>query len=203
MRNYAEGQVVEFHRAVKSVARNEWLEVVRAEDGKTIARNARDEEREFTAKHAKWFEVYERRPIEIAPNDKLLLMANRREPGFRATNGELVTVSCIDEQGRIHLQDGRTLPGNYKQFTHGYAVTAHRRRERDTRPGRGKFVICPVTLSEKLSGSRVEILTHGLEVSREVTSPLAQAVQRRVRAIALRPSDSGRNSRSVGRWRRA
>jgi hypothetical protein len=53
-------------------------------------------------------------------------MANRREPGFRATNGELVTVSRIDEQGRIHLQDGRTLPDNYKQFTHGYAVTAHR-----------------------------------------------------------------------------
>jgi conjugative relaxase-like TrwC/TraI family protein len=126
MRNYAEGQVVEFHRAVKSVARNEWLEVVRSEDGKVIARNARDEEREFTAKHAKCFEVYERRPIEIAPNDKLLLMVNRREPGFRATNGELVTVSRIDEQGRIHLQDGRTVPENYKQFTHGYAVTAHR-----------------------------------------------------------------------------
>ena len=53
-------------------------------------------------------------------------MANRREPGFRATNGELVTLSRIDEQGRIHLQDGRTLPENYKQFTQGYAVTAHR-----------------------------------------------------------------------------
>ena len=91
-----------------------------------VARNARGEEREFTAKHAKCFEVYERRPIEIAPNDKLLLTANRREPGFRATNGELVTVSRIDEQGRIHLQDGRALPENYKQFTHGYAVTAHR-----------------------------------------------------------------------------
>ncbi len=38
----------------------------------------------------------------------------------------MVTVSRIDEQGRIHLQDGRTLPENYKRFTHGYAVTAHR-----------------------------------------------------------------------------
>jgi ATP-dependent exoDNAse (exonuclease V) alpha subunit len=126
MRNYAEGQVLEFHRAVKGVARHESLEVRGVEDGKVIARNARDEEREFTAKHAKCFEVYERLPIEIAPNDKLLLTANRREPGFRATNGELVTVSRIDEQGRIHLQDGRALPENYKQFTHGYAVTAHR-----------------------------------------------------------------------------
>jgi conjugative relaxase-like TrwC/TraI family protein len=126
MRNYAEGQVLEFHRAVKGVARHESLEVVGVENGTVVARNARGEEREFTAKYAKCFEVYERRPIEIAPNDKLLLIANRREPGFRATNGELVTVSRIDEQGRIHLQDGRTVPENYKQFTHGYAVTAHR-----------------------------------------------------------------------------
>ncbi len=32
----------------------------------------------------------------------------------------------VDEQGRILLQDGRALPESYKQFTHGYAVTAHR-----------------------------------------------------------------------------
>src|SRR5271165_1082537 len=126
MRNYAEGQVLEFHRAVKGVSRHEALEVIGVENGKVVTRDARGEEREFTAKYAKCFEVYERRPIEIAPNDNLLLMANRRESGFRATNGELVTVSRIDEQGRIHLQDGRALPENYKQFTHGYAVTAHR-----------------------------------------------------------------------------
>jgi ATP-dependent exoDNAse (exonuclease V) alpha subunit len=126
VRNYAEGQVLEFHRVVKGVVRHESLEVSGVENGKVVARNARGEEREFTAKQAKCFDVYERRPIEIAPKDKLLLTANRREPGFRATNGELVTVSRIDEQGRIHLQDGRTVPENYKQFTHGYAVTAHR-----------------------------------------------------------------------------
>ncbi len=126
VRNYAEGQVLEFHRAVKGVARHESLEVVGVENGKVVARNARGGEHEFTAKQAKCFEVYERRAIEIAPNDKLLLVANRRDPDFCATNGELVTVSRIDEQGRIHLQDGRSLPESYKQFTHGYAITAHR-----------------------------------------------------------------------------
>jgi hypothetical protein len=126
VRNYAEGQVLEFHRAIKGVARHESLEVIGVENSKVVARNAHGEERQFTAKQAKCFEVHERRPIEIAPNDKLLLMANRREPGFRATNGELVTVSRIDEHGCIHLQDGRSLPENYKQFTYGYAVTAHR-----------------------------------------------------------------------------
>ena len=122
----AEGQLLEFHRAVKGVARHEALEVIGVENNKVVARNAHGEERQFTTKQAKYYEVYERRVIEVARNDKLLLMANRRESGFRATNGELVTVSRIGEQGRIHLQDGRVLPENYKQFTHGYAVTAHR-----------------------------------------------------------------------------
>ena len=67
-----------------------------------------------------------RRPIEIAPGDKLLLTANRREEAFRATNGEIVTVSEVDTKGRIHLEDGRILPASFKQFAHGYAVTAHR-----------------------------------------------------------------------------
>jgi len=126
VRNYAEGQVLEFHQAVKGVARHEALEVIGVENNKVVACNAHGEERQFTTQQAKYYEVYERRVIEVAPNDKLLLMANRRESGFRATNGELVTVSRIGGQGRIHLQGGRVLPENYKQFTHGYAVTAHR-----------------------------------------------------------------------------
>jgi ATP-dependent exoDNAse (exonuclease V) alpha subunit len=69
--------------------------------------------------------VHERQSIDVAPRDRLMLTANRRDAGFRATNGELVTVRDI-ERGRIHLEDGRTLPANYQQFDHGYAITAHR-----------------------------------------------------------------------------
>jgi len=117
---------VGFHRAVKGIAKNETLEVVRVEARGVVARNDRGEERTLTAKQAKSFDVYERRAIEVAPGDKLLLTANRREPGLRATNGEIVTVSRVDEGGRIHLQDGRELPPDFKLFAHGYAVTAHR-----------------------------------------------------------------------------
>ncbi len=70
--------------------------------------------------------MYERRAIEVAAGDQLLLTANRRDPSFRATNGEIVTVSGVDAEGRIRLEDGRELPGDFKQFAHGYAVTAHR-----------------------------------------------------------------------------
>ena len=35
-------------------------------------------------------------------------------------------MSAVDDTGRIQLDDGRTLPSNYRSFAHGYAVTAHR-----------------------------------------------------------------------------
>ncbi len=125
-RNFNEGQILEFHRAVKDAEKNEAFEVVGVRAGKIVARNAKGEEREFNSKQAGCFEVYEQRDIEVAPNDRLLLTSNRREAGFRATNGELVTVSGMDHQGRIQLQDGRLLPESYRHFDYGYAVTAHR-----------------------------------------------------------------------------
>ena len=126
LRNFATGQVLGFHRAVKGIARNETLEVVRVADKGVVARNAVGDERTLTTKQAKSFEVYERRSIEVATGDRLLLTANRRDKDFRATNGEIVTVSAVDPAGRISLEDGRVLPAGYRQFTHGYAVTAHR-----------------------------------------------------------------------------
>ena len=64
--------------------------------------------------------------MEVAAGDQLLLTANRRDSDFRATNGEIVTVSRVDNQGRIHLEDRRKLPADFKHFAYGYAITAHR-----------------------------------------------------------------------------
>jgi conjugative relaxase-like TrwC/TraI family protein len=120
------GQILGFHRSVKGIDRNEALEVIKVEKGKAIAINGQGQTRIITSKQAKSFDVFERQAIEIASGDKLLLTANRKGKEFSATNGEIVTVSKIDPQNRIHLQDGRILPKDYRQFSHGYAVTAHR-----------------------------------------------------------------------------
>jgi conjugative relaxase-like TrwC/TraI family protein len=125
-RNYRAGQRLTFHRAVKGVTKNETLELVRVEGNGIVACSDRGEERTLTAKQSKSFEAYERRIIEVAVGDKLLLTGNRRDADFRATNGEIVTVSRVTSDGRIRLEDGRELPRGFKQFTHGYAVTAHR-----------------------------------------------------------------------------
>ncbi len=76
-------------------------------------RNGQGAERKVTAANARSFDVFERRKIEIAKGEKLLLTANRRDQNFRATNGEMVWVKNFDRKGRIHLMDGRVLPENY------------------------------------------------------------------------------------------
>ena len=123
--NYREGQVLVVHRTARGIEKHESLTVSRVDSGAVIARNARGEEKSFTPAQTRSFSVHERQSIDVAPGDRLMLTANRREAGFRATNGELVTVRGI-ERGRIQLEDGRTLPANYHQFDHGYAITAHR-----------------------------------------------------------------------------
>jgi len=123
--NYREGQVLVVHRAARGMEKHESLTVSRVDSGTLIARNQRGEERSFTPAQTRSFSVHERQSIEVAPGDRLMLTANRRDARFRATNGELVTVQGI-EQGGIQLEDGRTLPASYHQFDYGYAITAHR-----------------------------------------------------------------------------
>jgi len=123
--NYQEGQILQFHRDTKLAKRHESLEVVRTGPESLVARKETGEELNISPKQTREFSVYERQPIEIATGDSLMLTANRRGSEFKATNGELVKVASIDG-GAIRLEDGRTLPANYHEFTHGYAVTAHR-----------------------------------------------------------------------------
>jgi conjugative relaxase-like TrwC/TraI family protein len=123
--NHQEGRVLQFHRDTKLAKRHESLEVVRVGPESLVARKETGEEVNISPKQTRAFSVYERQPIEIATGDSLLLTANRRGSEFKATNGELVKVKSLDG-GAIHLEDGRTLPANYHEFTHGYAVTAHR-----------------------------------------------------------------------------
>jgi len=125
-RNFKAGHIIEFHRPVKGVGKNEVLEVVQREQDHVVARTAAGEKRKITRKQAEAFDVFEKRAIEIAAGDRLLLTANRRGGSFRATNGELVSVSRVDGGERIHLEDGRILPRDYRHFDYGYAVTAHR-----------------------------------------------------------------------------
>ena len=123
--NYHEGQVLHFHRATHGIDRHDSLEICRVDGDALIARNERGQDVSLTTKQAWAYSVHERQPMEVAAGDRLLLTGNRRSPEFQATNGELVTVRNVEGR-KIHLEDGRTIPDNYREFAHGYAVTAHR-----------------------------------------------------------------------------
>jgi AAA domain len=123
--NYQEGLVLQFNRNTNLANRHESLEVVRVGPESLVARKESGEEVAISPEKVRAFSVYERRPIEVASGDSLMLTANRRDPNFRATNGELVKVKSVDEAA-IRLEDGRAIPANYREFTHGYAITAHR-----------------------------------------------------------------------------
>ncbi len=123
--NYQPDQVLVFHRASHGIEKYEVLTVSGVSGSGITAKNERGEDKSVSLTQARSFSVHERQPIEVAAGDKLLLMGNRREPEFRATNGELTTVRSV-ERGIIGLEDGRSVPANNREFTHGYAVTAHR-----------------------------------------------------------------------------
>jgi conjugative relaxase-like TrwC/TraI family protein len=128
-RRYKPGQVLEFHKATKGVAKNAALEVVSADKDGVKARKADGQEITVTKKQTRAYSVFEREEIEVAAGDKLLLQANYKDKAFKATNGELVTVAGVDG-GKIRLEDGREIPSAYRQFAYGYAVTAHRSQGR-------------------------------------------------------------------------
>jgi ATP-dependent exoDNAse (exonuclease V) alpha subunit len=143
MKNYQPGQVLEFHEAAKGVAaKNEALEVVTATKHALTARRANGESVRITSKQTKSFGVFEKQELEVSAGDKLLVQANWRDKRFHATNGELVTVAAV-EPGVIHLEDGRQMPAHYRQFTHGYAVTAHR--------SQGKTVDFEIIAAERMA----------------------------------------------------
>jgi hypothetical protein len=70
--------------------------------------------------------VCQPKELSLSGGDRLQLKANDKSPdGRKLANGELVTVKKIHTDGRITLDDGRTLPKHYRQFVRGYAVTSY------------------------------------------------------------------------------
>ncbi|HCL91541.1 MAG TPA: AAA family ATPase [Candidatus Paceibacterota bacterium] len=70
--------------------------------------------------------VCQPRKISLATGDRLQLKANQRlSSGVAVANGEIVTVKGVHPDGRIALQDGRTLDAAYRQFVPGYVVTSY------------------------------------------------------------------------------
>jgi conjugative relaxase-like TrwC/TraI family protein len=126
MRNFAPGQVLVFHKGTKDARKYEAFTVTAQNGDSLTAANGLGKEIHLTKKQAKSFGVFDTRDIGVAPGDWLSIQANVRDNDYKFTNGERVKVAHVNEQGGIMLEDGRTVPRHFRQYTHGYAITAHR-----------------------------------------------------------------------------
>ena len=122
--NYQPGQVIVFHQRHGAFAKQEAVTVIGSTE-----RTLRIERADGSLSTlrlgegmTKNIEVCEQRELAVAPGDRLLLQAN--DTRHALINGQIVEVRSIHGD-TITLTDGRTLPKDYRQFTHGYAVTSH------------------------------------------------------------------------------
>jgi conjugative relaxase-like TrwC/TraI family protein len=124
---YAPGQRILFQQRSGDFRQNEEVEVVAVKPDGLQVRRGDGAEQLFRPRTGTSFDVGERREIAVAPGDQLLIQANRVKDGL--VNGQVVTVKSVKD-GQITLDDGRALPANYRQFSHGYCVTSHASQSR-------------------------------------------------------------------------
>ena len=125
--NYHEGQVITFNRrTLGGFAKDESREIERIESDHLVLKGGK----RLDARQASSFDVARWREIEVAVGDQILLRANRKKAGL--INGNVLTVAALSPDGSIHTVEGKTLPADYRHFTHGYAITSHKSQGRTT-----------------------------------------------------------------------
>jgi ATP-dependent exoDNAse (exonuclease V) alpha subunit len=116
---------IQFHRRKAGFGRDETVAVAAiVNDSLKVQRADGAESLLSLGAGSACFDVGEVRELKVAAGDKLLLQANAVAVRKHFINGELVEVKYLDGEAII-LTDGRTIPTNYRTFTHGYAVTSH------------------------------------------------------------------------------
>ncbi len=80
----------------------------------------------MTKKQAKCFGVFDAREIGVAAGDWLSIQANVRDGPYQFTNGERVKVAHMNDRAASSWKMDAPSPTTSSQFTHGYAVTAHK-----------------------------------------------------------------------------
>ncbi len=122
LRNYCGDHVLWFHRATAEVSRGECLRVLRREEEAVVVARRDGAEVRLTRKQTACFEVMETRVLPVAVGETLLLEGNLKSHGL--FNGKCVQVRALRPDGTVELVDGRTIPPEFRTFTHGYCLTS-------------------------------------------------------------------------------
>jgi conjugative relaxase-like TrwC/TraI family protein len=144
-RNYRPGMVVEFHKAVPGVRRQEKgrreteggfakgeTALVLESGGQAVLARRDGTLAPLPMGFADRFQVYQTGAVSVARGDQIRITKNGmlkpegQAEGTRVDNGDIYTVEGYTKEGDIRLPGGKILPKDYGHFTLGYADTSHR-----------------------------------------------------------------------------
>jgi conjugative relaxase-like TrwC/TraI family protein len=121
--NYKPGDILQFHRETVVFAKDEAVKMVEVRGERLVVERENGERYAFNPKRIHSFDVGEARKISVASGDRLLIRGNLKANKIK--NGDIAVVVGFRADGSILLKDGRSLPGSFRQYTHGYATTSH------------------------------------------------------------------------------
>ena len=123
VRNYQIGDLITFHRAIGEFQKLETVRVVEKNIDQLVVERESGKTLPFAPSPSNGFDVGFTRLLPVAVGEKLLMRGNYKPAKIQ--NGDIVEVSGFREDGSLQLKDGRILPPQFRQFTHGYASTSH------------------------------------------------------------------------------
>lgn len=123
IQNYRVGDVLTFHRNSGDFRKHDSVVVTRIEGRELVVSGAVRGEQRIEPRSESGYGVGTANEILVAVGDRLLIRANAKPASLR--NGDLVQVSSIGSDGTISLEDGRSIPPWFREFSHGYAATSH------------------------------------------------------------------------------
>ncbi len=148
--NYRPGYLLTLHRPLREaqLPAGTTVEVVSVERSGIRVRDAHGRETDVSPRrHATAWTASAPRMIELATGDRVLIRQNHRAAGL--VNGEVLTLAARDASGTWHAHDAagraKTIPADFRAFTHGYAVTSHKAQGRTC----DEVIVCAARLDAK------------------------------------------------------
>ncbi len=144
--SYRPGDVVEFHRTVKTLGngvferKSRW-EVLGHDPAGHVMVQCGMSLRALPLSKASAWDVYEESTIQIARGDRIritksdkvtaqsdklvaVFMPSRRKPSHEINNGDSQVVARVSLTGKVILENGKVLPKGFGHIAHDYCVTS-------------------------------------------------------------------------------
>jgi nucleoside-triphosphatase THEP1 len=122
-RHYQKGDMLAFHKDSAGFHKGAYATVEDRQGKMIVVRDEQGQRIAIDLAEVGGFDVGLSRSLPVSAGERLLIRANLKE--HKLFNGNIVEVADVSEDGTIVLTDKRTIPPQFRQFSHGYATTSH------------------------------------------------------------------------------